>query len=168
MPTTWILAANAGRARFFSESDRSEPLQEVQDMVNPAAQLRTVDTETDRLGPRSAGDSRHSVGGNQPAGFHHNAQAGLPTSMYEPPQTPDEHAAELFAKDVCAFLLKAHQENRYQQLVISASPQFLGTLRAKLDPQVQKLVKSEVNKDYTHANGQQLREQLQAHQDKSE
>ncbi|QOY95127.1 host attachment protein [Massilia sp. UMI-21] len=168
MPTTWILAANAGRARFFSESDPSEPLQEVQDMVDPAAQLRTVDTQTDRLGPRAAGDSRHSVGGHQPAGFQHNAQAGAPTSMYQPAQTPDQHAAERFAKDISAFLLKAHQENRYQHLVVSATPEFLGTLRANLDPQVQQLVKSEINKDYTHANAQQLREQLQAHQAKSE
>lgn len=168
MPTTWILSANNGRARFFAESDRAEPLQEVEDMVNSAAQLRTVDTETDRLGPRAAGDSRHSVGGHQAAGFQHNAKAGAPTSMYQPAQTPDQHAAERFAKDISDFLLKAQQEGRYQQLLISASPEFLGTLRQNLDPQVQKVVKAEFNKDYTHSNGQQLREQLNAHQAKAE
>lgn len=168
MPTTWILSANNGRARFFAESAPSEPLQEIEDMVNSAAQLRTVDTETDRLSPRSAGDSRHSIGGHQAAGFQHNAKAGAPTSMYQPAQTPDQHANELFAKDVAEFLLKAQQEGRYQQLVIAASPEFLGTLRQNLDPQIQKLVKAEFNKDYTHSNAQQLREQLQAQQDKAE
>jgi len=166
MPTTWILSANNGRARFFSESDPAQPLQEIEDMVNSAAQLRTADTETDRLSPRAAGDSRHSVGGHQPAGFQHNAQAGTPTSMYQPAQTPDQHAADLFAKDVATYLLKAHNEGRYQQLVICASPDFLGVLRTKLDPQVQKLVTSEFNKDYTHSNAQQLREQLHAQQAK--
>ncbi len=64
------------------------------------------------------------------------------------------------------FLLKAQQEGRYQQLIIAASPEFLGTLRQNLDPQIQKLVKAEFNKDYTHSGPQQLREQLQAHQAK--
>jgi protein required for attachment to host cells len=168
MPTTWIIAANAGRARFFSESDAKEALQEVQDMVSPAAQLRTADTETDRLSPRAAGDSRHSIGGNQPAGFTHNSQAGAPTSMYQPARTPDQHAADLFAKEVAEFLLKSHQEGRYHQLVLSASPEFLGVLRAKLNPQVQQLIKTEVNKDFTHSSAQQLREQLHAHQTKSQ
>ncbi|MCA1858255.1 host attachment protein [Massilia oculi] len=167
MPTTWILSANNGRARFFAESTPAEPLQEIEDMINSAAQLRTVDTETDRLGPRAAGDSRHSVGGHQPAGFQHNAQAGAPTSMYQPAQTPDQHAADLFARDVAAYLLKAQNDGRYQQLLISASPDFLGVLRTKLDPAVQKLVKAEYNKDYTHSTPQQLREQLNAHQAKT-
>ena len=168
MPTTWILSANAGRARFFAESDPAEPLQEIEDMVSPAAQLRTVDTETDRLGPTSAAGSAHNIGGNEGVGFAHNAKAGAPNKQYQPAQTPDQHAADLFAKDVAAYLQKANNEGRFQQLVISASPDFLGVLRTKLDPQVQKLVKSEFNKDYTHSNPQQLREQLQAHQAKAE
>jgi protein required for attachment to host cells len=168
MPTTWIIAANAGRARFFSESDAKEPLQELDDMINSAAQLRTVDTETDRLGPTSAAGSSHNIGGNEAAGFAHNAAAGAPNKQYQPAQTPQQHATDLFAKDVAEFLLKAHQEGRYQQLVLAASPEFLGVLRTKLNPQIQQLVKTEVNKDYTHSSAQQLREQLQAHQAKSE
>ncbi|CAN7587237.1 host attachment protein [Massilia sp. LjRoot122] len=166
MPTTWILSANAGRVRFFSESDPAEPLQEIEDMVSSAAQLRTVDTETDRLGPTAAAGSRHNIGGNEGAGMAHNAKAGAPNKQYQPAQTPDQHAADLFAKDVATYLLKGHNEGRFQQLVISASPDFLGVLRTKLDPQVQKLVKAEFNKDYTHSSPQQLREQLQAHQAK--
>jgi protein required for attachment to host cells len=168
MPTTWILSANSGRARFFSESDPSEPLQELEDMVNAAAQLRTADTETDKLSPTAASSSRHSIGGNEGAGMAHNAKAGAPNKQYEPAQTPAQHQAELFAKDVAEFLLKAHQEGRFQQLVIAAAPEFLGTLRQQLNPQVQGLVKSEFNKDYTHSNAQQLREQLHAQQAKAE
>jgi len=167
MPTTWILSANAGRARIFSESDSSQPLQEVEDMVNSAAQLRTVDTETDTLSPTAASGTRHNIGGNEGAGMAHNAKAGAPNKLYQPARTPEEHSADLFAKDVSEFLLKAHQEGRYQQLVVAASPEFLGILRNKLDAQVQVLIKTELNKDYTHSNGQQLREQLHAHQAKS-
>ncbi len=168
MPTTWILAANAGRARFFAENGANEPLQELEDMVSPAAQLRTVDTETDTLSPTAASGTRHNIGGNEGAGMAHNAKAGAPNKLYQPAQTPDQHAADLFAKDVAEYLLKAQQEGRYQQLVLAASPEFLGVLRTKLNQQVQQAIKTEVNKDYTHSSGQQLREQLQAHAAKSE
>lgn len=168
MPTTWILSANAGRARFFAESDPAQPLQEIEDMVSSGAQLRTEDTETDKLSPTAASSSRHSIGGNEGAGMAHNAKAGAPNKLYQPAQTPDQHQAELFARDVSNFLLKGHQDGRFQSLIIAASPEFLGTLRPHLDAQVKGLIKSEFNKDYTHSNAQQLREQLHAHAAKSE
>jgi protein required for attachment to host cells len=162
MQTTWIISANAGRARFFSESDPAEPLQEIEDMVNEPARLRDVDMETDKLGPTSAGKSSHNIGANEGVGFAHNAKAGAPNKQYQPAQTPEEHETEKFVKDISNYLLEAHRDGRFQQLVISASPQFLGALRSFLDPQIKPLIKLEVNKDYTHSNAQELREQLRA------
>ena len=166
MPTTWILSANAGRARFFSESDPSEPLQEIEDMVNSAVQLRTSESETDRLGPTSAAGSGHNIGMGQGASLSHNAQAGAPNKQYEPNQTPAERATEMFAKDVAAYLLKAQQEGRFQRLMVAAAPEFLGVLRKELHQQVSQAITAEFNKDYTHSNAQQLREQLHALQAK--
>jgi protein required for attachment to host cells len=167
MPTTWIITANAGRARFFSEDGPAEPLQELEDMINNGARLRTAESETDRLGPTAAGKSGHNIGGTQGVAQAHNAGAGAPNKQYEPNQTPVEHETELFAKEISQFLLKSQQEGRYQNLVISASPQFLGTLRGNLDPHVKAVVKQEFNKDYTQVAINQLREQLQAAQAKS-
>lgn len=42
METTWILTADAGRARIFSESNPAQPLEEIDDMVNSAARMRTA------------------------------------------------------------------------------------------------------------------------------
>lgn len=172
MPTTWIITANAGRARFFCENDPAEPLQELEDMVNNGARLRTQESETDRLGPRAAGKSNHSIGTGQSGIAAHNnapsAGSGAPTSMYEPNQTPAEHATELFAKDISQFLMKAHQEGRYDRIVLSASPQFLGSLRNNFDPHLKPLIKTEINKDYTNVAVSQLRETLAAQQAKSE
>ncbi|WP_036172513.1 host attachment protein [Massilia sp. 9096] len=162
MQTTWIISANAGRARFFSESDPSEPLEEIQDMVNDAARMRDSDLETDRLGPTSAGSSSHNIGGTQGVGHAHNGQVGAPNKQYQPAQTPEQHETEKFARDIAKYLLEAHRDGRYQQLVISASPHFLGELRALLDAQIKPLIKLEVNKDYTHSSAQELREQLRA------
>jgi protein required for attachment to host cells len=162
MQTTWIISANAGRARFFSESDPSEPLQEIEDMINDAARMRDSDLETDRLGPTAAGSSSHNIGGTQGVGYAHNGQVGAPNKQYQPAQTPEQHEAEKFARDIAKYLLDAHRDGRYQQLVISASPHFLGELRSLLDPQIKPLIKLEVNKDYTHSSAQELREQLRA------
>jgi protein required for attachment to host cells len=150
MDTVWIVSADAGRARIFSESTPDGPLQEVDDLVNTAARMRTNETYTDKLGPTSAGKSIHNTGG------------ALPNKQYEPPQTPAEREAESFAKDISGMLLEAHRGGRFQKLALVAAPKFLGVLRMFLDPQLKPLVSLELDKDYTHSNAQQLREQLQA------
>lgn len=169
MQTTWIVSANAGRARIFSEGDPSKPLEEIEDMVSTGARLRDIDVNTDEMGRTAAGSSRHGIGGNEGAGMAPNSKSGAPNKAYQPAQTPQEHEAEQFARDISKYLMDAHQEGRFQQLVIAASPQFLGSLRSHLDAHMKPLVKLEVNKDYTHSNAQQLhehiREQLQAQRD---
>lgn len=168
MQTTWVLSANAGRARFFCETDPSQPLEEVEDMINDAVRERVLDaSNTDKLSPTAASKSSQGIGGTEGVGFAHNAKAGAPTKLYQPAQTPAEHEAEKFAKDICKFLTEAHQAGRFQQLVVSASPQFLGVLRANLDHNVKQAITFEANKDYTHCNAQELREQLLAQMSKA-
>lgn len=164
MQTTWIIAANAGRARFFAESDPAKPLAEIEDMVNSAVRLRVLETESDKIGPTAATNSGHNIGGTQGVGYAHNGKVGAPNKAYQPAHTPAEQEAEQFAKDISSYLLKASQEGRFQRLVISASPQFLGALRSFIDPHVKSMITFELNKDYTHFNGQQLREQLHSQQ----
>ena len=47
-----------------------------------------------------------------------------------------------------------------------AAPAFLGALRSELDAQLKPLVTYEINKDYTHSSGQQLRDLIDAHNSK--
>jgi protein required for attachment to host cells len=68
----------------------------------------------------------------------------------------------LFAKDISGFLLKGHQDRKFQKIRLIAAPKFLGALRMFIDPQLKPLVTQEVNKDYTHLSGHQLREQMQS------
>src|SRR4051795_10838161 len=131
MQATWIVAANAGRARFFSQANAADPFEEIHDMVNTPARLRTGETETDALGQRAASKSRHSVGApTQPSG-------------YEPNQSPAEHQTENFARDVAHYIAKAHQDGRFRQLVLAASPEFLGVLRKSLNPKLHATVSAE-------------------------
>jgi protein required for attachment to host cells len=154
MDANWIVSANASRARFFSQPNLSQPLEEISDMVNEAVRLRTSETEPDKVGPTAGTKSMHNTGGP------------VPNKGYEPHQTPSEHQTELFARNVAGYLLKSHQEGRYEHLSIVASPQFLGELRKLLAPELESVVSLEINKDYTQFSAQQLQEQLKAHQAK--
>ena len=152
MDAVWIVSANAARARLFSQRHATDLPQEVNDMVNPAARLRTAELETDSLGQRAASKSRHGVG------------APTTPSGYEPDTSPAEHLTELFAKSLAEVLLRAHQQQRYRQLMLVASPEFLGVLRKQLDPQLTSALKLEINKDYTQLRSEQLLERVRAHQ----
>lgn len=151
---TWIVSADAGRARIFSDTDPNAPLQEIDDLIDPAARERVLDQVTDKLSPLAAGNSQKSTGGS------------LPGSQYEPQRTPEQHNAQLFARDICTQLLKAKNENRFDRLALVAAPAFLGELRNQLDPQLKQLVSYEIDKDYAQSNGAQLRDQIRAYQAK--
>jgi protein required for attachment to host cells len=154
METTWIVTADAGRARIYSERHPAQALTEIEDMVNTATRMRTSEKYTDRLGPTSAGQSIHNTGG------------ATPNKAYEPPTTPEEQESIAFAKDIASFLLKAQQERGFQKLIVIAAPKFLGVLRMVLDPRLKQLVKLEINKDYTNSSPQQLREQIRVQLEK--
>jgi len=136
-------------------------------MVNDAVRLRESKTEHDKKGVAGAGSSSHNIGGTQGVGYAHNGQVGAPNKQYKPPHTPAEPEAQKFAKDISSYLLDARRQGRFQQLVISAWPQFLGSLRSFLDPHIKPLITFTVNKDYTHFNAQQLPEHIQEQREKN-
>lgn len=120
-------------------------------MVNDAARQRMLDIkESDKYGPTAATKSIHNVGG------------ATPNKLYEPHQTPDQHEAELFARDIVNYLLQAHREGRFQQLSLVVSPKFLGMLRSLLPKELESVVSLELDKDYTQFSGSQLLEHIQA------
>ena len=147
MPSTWIVSANANKARIFNQS-RNSSLEEIDTMVNPAARLKAADIETDQLGQHAASKSAHGVGSaTQPSG-------------YEPNQLPMEHQTEIFARELAAYLFQQHQQGRFQQLSLVVAPQFLGLLRRFLHPTVAAALNLELNKDYTQFSAKELSQQL--------
>lgn len=153
MNATWIVSANAGRAKFFAQTGRTDPLQEVNELTNNAVHLRTADTESDTLGQMGAPKGHHR-GSNSTSG---------PGSDYEPEQTPAEHQTEVFARSVAGALLKAHQEGRYKHLFLVAAPEFLGVLRRVMNSNLQPLIVAEINKDYTRLSPSDLNARVRDH-----
>lgn len=149
MPATWIVSANASRARFFAQARAADPLDEVSDMVNEASRMRQRDLETDSpVGDRAASKSSHSTA------------APTTPSTYEPRQGAKEHETELFARQVAEYLVKAHNEGRFEELCLVASPEFLGMLRKLVEPKLHAALRLSINRDYTHSSARELQQHL--------
>lgn len=149
MATTFVVAANASRARIFAQASRSDPLEEIADLVNPEAREREQDFMTDEsTAQRAADKSRHGV--------------GQPTtgSDYQPRTTPHQAEAQKFAQEIATFLDEAHNAGRFDKLCVIASPEFMGVLRKKFGTRMGKVETMEITKDYTRESAQQLRERL--------
>jgi protein required for attachment to host cells len=152
MHSTWIVSANASRARVFAQAQSAGPLDEISDLVHEEARMHDRDLETDSpVGERAASDSRHGAG------------APRTPSTYEPKQTQKTHEAEVFARQVVEFLVKAHDQGRFDRLCLVASPEFLGMLRGLVKPRLGPTVALEIDKDYTQATPQQLQEEIRQH-----
>ena len=140
--TTWIIAADASRARILQVMDRDERLAEVEDFRNPEGRAHDRDLISDGH-PRFNG-----------------AQGGPGSDREE--MTASEHATELFVKRVSDYLDKARTAHRYDRLHLVAPPKFLGQLRKELGKEVGKLVTSELPKDLSWLDERQLGERLLA------
>lgn len=137
MTTTWIVAADASRARVLQVADPEKKLVEIEDLLNPEGRLHDSEIASDNLG-RWSGPDR--PGGNA-------MQGGT---------GPAEHAVELFAKRVGDYLDKARNDHRYERLCLVAPPKFLGALRNALGKEVQKLVAEELPKDLSWLSARDL------------
>jgi len=141
MHSTWIVVADAGRGRIF-ELQQKGHLAEIEDFANPAERERNADLRTDGYG-RFYGMGEREEG--------HTA---------EPPVTPKEHEAELFAGHIADYLDKARSRNKYSSLRLIAAPGFLGVLRKKLDDEVMKLVEQELDQELTKVSVRELEQRL--------
>jgi protein required for attachment to host cells len=137
MQATWVVVADAGRARVL-ELHESNHLAEIEDFVNPAERNKNADIDTDSHG-RFYGKGEREEG--------HTA---------EPSVQPKEHEAELFAISLAEYLNDARNQNKYDRLQLIAAPAFLGLMRNKLDSNVVDLVESELPKDLSKASLPQI------------
>jgi protein required for attachment to host cells len=126
--TTWIVCANASRARVFEIVPHSGAPREVEDLANPVARAHERDLRSD-----AAGRFRGRGEGN--AGF--------------PYESIGEHETERFAESLREYLDHARNEQRFSQLWLVASPAFLGRLRRNFGKALQARVELEVAKDFS-------------------
>ena len=146
MTGTWVLVCDAGGARIFTAKKRREggfQWDLVQELDNPLGRARTSDLVSDQQGR-----VRQSGSGTAPfIKAHHDAA---------------EVEEDRFALELTRLLQHAFDTHVFDQLVIAAPPRFLGALRNHLREPVARTVLASLDKDYTHLEGRDLEERLEA------
>lgn len=140
MATTWILLADESVARII-EAHSLNDLREIGRIEHPSGRLHDADLTSDRQGRsyESFGSTRHAI--------------AVKT-------TATELEAQLFAREIANFLERARTENRVQRVYLVASPNFLGLLRAQLQPSLEAIIVEGVGKELTHIKPEEIKNHL--------
>ena len=140
MNTVWVLVCDAARGRLFEISDRVWHLVEV--FGHPESRSKTSSLASDHSGQRSS----------EGASVHHNALA--------PASSPKEVEKGHFANTLATVLDQAMRSKRFHKWVLVAPPHFLGLLKEKLTPELEKNLMATMDKDLNHLDGQELAAKL--------
>lgn len=138
---TWIVVADAARARFFRLELPGRKLKPVweHEFVGVNAASRAL--ASDR--PGRTFDS---------TGAHRHAK--------EPPTDPARYEKLSFARDLARKLDEERKRQAFDDVVIVAPPQFLGDFRAAMSGPLRDRVAAEINKDLSKLKPAELAGQL--------
>lgn len=145
MDTTWVLVANAERARCFQRDAASHALTELIDFVHPQAHLG---------GEAQAGGALTGAAGK---GHGRTGHAG---TQFEPQTPAQAKERDSFARQLADYLNEAVAAKRCTGLVLIASSPMLGELRPALSTAVQKVVQRSVASDLTRYQGPELKKRV--------
>jgi protein required for attachment to host cells len=146
--TTWILVANASRARLFRERGKSLAL--VETFEHEASRARVRDLMADAQGRKPNGQPGHATG--------HRPGA-------EPDTDPKEVEVQKFAHELADALEDSLLEHAWERIVIMAPPHFLGLLRGVVSSQVSRRIELDLGKDYTALRPEELAAKLRSHRE---
>ena len=136
MTTTWILVANSSEAQLYVNDGPKTGLKLLKEFSHPKSRAKGSELITDRPG--------------------HYKSSGTARGAFAQETEPREQEKERFAHTLATHLDRGRTTNKYQRLILAASPDFLGTLNNTLGSQVRTLVSKALNKDYTKASDKQL------------
>ncbi|MFP2963192.1 host attachment protein [Myxococcus sp. 1LA] len=135
--TLWILVGNASRARLFATDAKAEE------------DWRLVE-EFHHEESRARQSELLEQADNPNAGTLHG-----PPSENEP-NGRKEVERDRFARELCAYLDKGHDQHDFDKLVIAAPPEFLGRIRRVLSARVRQRVLLDVDSDYSNVPAKEL------------
>lgn len=139
---TWIVVAHRGGAKIYQNSGIGKGIEMIEGLVNPAGMLKNQQIDSDKPGrtyASSVGGGRHSV---------------------EPEESAHEHALTTFVKVLGKKLDKEGLQGLYDELVVVAEPHMLGKLRGEFTKNVERRVRSSINRDLFHSPDSVLVEHL--------
>lgn len=144
MSATWIIVADASRARIFEQAGDSRDIHERETLTHPESRLHETELTSDLPGRAfdSTGSGRHAMGGKH---------------------DPKQNEAIEFARQLAEHIERARSEKRFGHLNIIAAPTMLGDLRDALSDESRKLVTTEIDKDLTQHSIEDIQQHLAAH-----
>jgi protein required for attachment to host cells len=141
---TWILVADSSRAKIFETGGASRDVHEIEEFAHPEGRAHNRDLKTD-------GPGRYFGKGEQ-------TQAHTAARKVE----PQEHEAELFAKQLTDHLDKARTSHRFESLHLIAPPKFLGLIRQHMGKETQNMVAATLAKDVAWFDVHSITEYIRA------
>ena len=135
---TWILVANAARARIFSYQAGDSDFAPIRDFDFPAGRAKGIELVTDRPGSVQAQGTGHGT--------------------RRPATEPRDNAHHHFARELIHHLDVAQGNQQFGHLVLVASLPFLGVLGTHLSPGLVGIVKARVERDLTRASVAEVRD----------
>ena len=141
MQDTWVIVADASRARMFRTQRHAGPLEEFKTLVDSAGRLSEAELVSDNKGRsfNSKGQGRHAM---------------------EPKTDAKKHRLVEFTRTLAAELEQRRVAGEFKQLVLVAAPAYLGELRKHLGAETTKLVSMELAKDFSRLDAEEIRAQL--------
>lgn len=135
--TTWILIADAGRARIV-ETHRAlldSGFRQIETFENELSPTREIVSDRPGRAVDSRGGQRHAM---------------------ELPSDPHKAQKAAFAETLASRLNRAAQDGSYDRLVVAAAPVLLGQLRAALGSHASARLAATLDKDLTHVPLEEL------------
>lgn len=133
---TWILVANASKARLYANTGPKKGLELLKELDHPESRQKNADLVTDRSGHM------------QSAGNGHGAR--------QPQTEPKHNEARHFALELARELNHGRATNRYNRAILVAPPAFMGLLNGAIDGPTAQIVSDRFEKDYTKATDKEL------------
>ncbi len=137
---TWILVSDVSRAVLFSAEKRDDDWSLVTHFEHPEG--RELSSEIRPSSP--------------PGRMQKNKASGARSSM-EPHTWPKEADAERFAKVLASYLDEGAAKGQFTDLVLVASPHFLGMVHNTLGKQTAKHLRATVHHDLVMLDGAEIR-----------
>jgi protein required for attachment to host cells len=140
--TTWILVANASKAKLFANQGPKKGLSLLKELEHPESRQKNAELVTDRAGHMQGSGNGHSA--RQPA------------------TEPKHNEARSFAQELARELNYGRSTNQFNRAILVAPPSFMGLLNGLLDGPTSQIVSDRFEKDYTRANEKELATHLES------
>ena len=143
MKTTWILVADASRAKLYAQAGPASAMYMAQEFEHAASRMKGAQLASDRPGRILSKGTGHG-------------------SLADPTD-PKEFEAARFAQELAQVLDKGRATNAFQQLVVVAPAHFSGELNRHLSAHTREKIGATIHKDYTQLPPTELVAALSEH-----